>query len=101
MVYLEVPVEGGSGCWSRSRLRSCRVTRHPPHRAGQHPPPGPSPDLDTALDHGNRAVDVLARVASARVTDYARDLLNRLQPWQPGPSVADLTHRIRTELAAA
>ncbi|MGH3752939.1 MAG: hypothetical protein ACRDRP_09620 [Pseudonocardiaceae bacterium] len=61
---------------------------------------GPAPDLDIALDHGNRAIDVLARIASARATDYARDLLTRLQPWQPEPGVADLAHRIRTELAA-
>jgi hypothetical protein len=61
---------------------------------------GPAPDLDVALDHGNRAVDVLARVASTRATDYARDLLDRLQPWWTEPSVVELTHRIHTELAA-
>jgi hypothetical protein len=61
---------------------------------------GPAPDLQRALEHGNHAVDVLARVASARATDYARDLLERLQPWQPEPGVAELAHRIRTELAA-
>jgi hypothetical protein len=61
---------------------------------------GPEPDLHIALDHGDRAVDVLARVASARATAYARDLLERLQPWQPEPGVAELAHRIRTELAA-
>lgn len=62
---------------------------------------GQSPDLEAALDQGNRAVNVLARVASARATDYARDLLDRLQRWKPEPGVADLAHRIRHELTTA
>lgn len=62
---------------------------------------GQHPDLDAALAQGNQAVDVLARVSSARATDYANDLLHRLQPWKPEPGVADLAHRIRTELTAA
>ena len=62
---------------------------------------GRSPDLEAALDQGNRAVDVLARVASARATGYARDLLDRLQRWTPEPGVAELTHRIRRELTTA
>ena len=58
-------------------------------------------DLEAALDQGNRAVDVLACVASARAADYVRDLLDRLQRWKPEPGVADLTHRIRHELTTA
>jgi len=61
---------------------------------------GQSPDLEAALNQGNRAVDVLARVASARAADYARDLLDRLQRWKPESGVADLTHRIRHELTS-
>lgn len=60
---------------------------------------GQSPDLEAAIDQGNRAV--LARVASARAADYVRDLLDRLQRWKPEPGVADLTHRIRRELTTA
>lgn len=62
---------------------------------------GQHPDLEAALTQGNQAVDVLARVASARATDYANDLLQRLQPWKHEPAVTDLAHRIRTELTAA
>lgn len=62
---------------------------------------GPAPDLDVALHHGNRAVDVLTRVASARAADYAHQLAEQLQPWRREPGVADLTHRIHTELGAA
>lgn len=62
---------------------------------------GSHPDLDTALTQGNQAIDVLARVSSTRATDYANDLLHRLQPWKREPGVAHFAHRIRTELTAA
>lgn len=59
---------------------------------------GHHPDLEAALDHGNQAVEVLARISSARATDYAHDLLRRLRPWKREPAVSDLAYRIRTEL---
>lgn len=62
---------------------------------------GPSLDLDAALSHGNHAVDVLARVCSARAADYAHDLLDRMRPWQREAGVVDLSHRIHHELTAA
>jgi hypothetical protein len=62
---------------------------------------GPAPDLDAALHHGNQAIDVLTRVASARAADYAHQLADQLQPWHRQPAVVDLTYRIRTELGAA
>ena len=62
---------------------------------------GSSPDLDAAIHHGDRAIDVLAHIASARAAEYAHQLANQLQPWHHEPGVADLTHRTRTELGAA
>jgi hypothetical protein len=62
---------------------------------------GPAPDLDAALHHGNQAIEILARIASARAVDYAHRLAEQLQPWHREPGVADLTHRINTELTAA
>ncbi|MGH4017481.1 MAG: hypothetical protein ACRDSL_26885 [Pseudonocardiaceae bacterium] len=62
---------------------------------------GQRPNLDAALDQGNRAVDVLTHVSSARAADYARDLLYRLRPWKLEPGVSDLAYRIRTELTPA
>lgn len=59
---------------------------------------GQRPDLDAAVMQGNQAVDVLARVSSARATDYAADLVRRLQPWKHEHGVVDLAHRVQTEL---
>ncbi|GLZ37701.1 sporulation protein [Actinokineospora sp. NBRC 105648] len=61
---------------------------------------GAAPDLAAALHHGNRAVDVLTRVASARAVDYARDLVDRCLPWKDEAGVVDLARRIRTDLTA-
>ena len=58
-------------------------------------------DLDAAVVQGNQALDVLARVSSARARDYAVDLVHRLQPWKHERRVVDLTHRVRTELMTA
>lgn len=62
---------------------------------------GPYPDLEAAIDHGSRGVDVLTQVSSARAIDYAKDLVHRLRPWRSEPAVIHLTHRILTELSAA
>lgn len=61
---------------------------------------GSTPDLDAALAYGNQAINILARVASARAIDYARDLTRRLEPWTTTTNVAALTERVETELAA-
>ncbi len=56
------------------------------------------PDLDLAVQHGHRAVDVLAGVTSARSLDYLNDLLARLNRWRTEPAVRELVHRARIEL---
>ncbi|MDH6118565.1 tetratricopeptide (TPR) repeat protein [Kitasatospora sp. GAS204A] len=58
-------------------------------------------DLDQGLELGNQAVDILARVQSARALDYVRDFTTALSPWKGEARVADFIHRTRTELAMA
>ncbi|MFE2675040.1 hypothetical protein [Streptomyces hygroscopicus] len=42
-------------------------------------------DLDQALDHGDRALALLQRVASARARTYLEDLATALEPWATEP----------------
>lgn len=58
-------------------------------------------DLDAGIDMGNRSIDVLSRVASARARDYVGHIITAMSPWQRDPRVAELTRRARTELSAA
>jgi hypothetical protein len=41
-------------------------------------------DLEHGLDLGNRSVDILARVQSARAKDYVREFTGALAPWRAG-----------------
>ncbi|MFE7120466.1 sporulation protein [Streptomyces sp. NPDC057654] len=58
-------------------------------------------DLDTGLDLGNRSVDILAHVRSARAQDYVREFNAALAPWRREPAVRAFLHRTRTELGIA
>ncbi|MGW5335645.1 sporulation protein [Streptomyces bauhiniae] len=58
-------------------------------------------DLDQGLSLGNRAIDILGRVASARARDYVADVTVALTPWRRERPVGDFTHRARTELTLA
>ncbi|MFD4726268.1 sporulation protein [Streptomyces seoulensis] len=58
-------------------------------------------NLDQGLALGNRAVDILGRVASARARDYVADVAVALTPWRREHPVAEFMHRARTELTLA
>lgn len=58
-------------------------------------------DLDQGLALGNRAIDILGRVASARARDYVGDVTAALVPWNRERPVAEFMHRARTELTLA
>ncbi|MFJ6984043.1 MULTISPECIES: sporulation protein [unclassified Streptomyces] len=58
-------------------------------------------DLDQGLHLGNRSVDILARVRSARAKDYVHEFTTALAPWRREPAVREFTHRARTELGIA
>ncbi|WP_327177478.1 sporulation protein [Streptomyces sp. NBC_01335] len=58
-------------------------------------------DLDQGLALGNRSVDVLARVRSARALDYVGEFSAALTPWRREPAVRAFAHRARTELGVA
>ncbi|MGW4227647.1 sporulation protein [Streptomyces bauhiniae] len=58
-------------------------------------------NLDQGLVLGNRAVDILGRVASARARDYVADVAVALTPWRREHPVAEFMHRARTELTLA
>lgn len=57
--------------------------------------------LDQGLAVGNRAVDILGRVASARARDYVGDVTAALAPWSRERPVAEFLQRARTELTLA
>ncbi|MCU4747570.1 MFS transporter [Streptomyces sp. JH002] len=59
-----------------------------------------SGNLDAAVAVGARAVEVAARISSARTTDYVRDLLHRLAPYGNEPLVKELQEQARPLLAA-
>lgn len=54
-----------------------------------------SGNLDAACAAGTRAVEVAARISSARTNEYVRDLLHRLEPYGDEPRVAELRERAR------
>ncbi|WP_254407030.1 hypothetical protein [Streptomyces sp. GMY02] len=58
-------------------------------------------DLDHGLELGNRSVDILDRVQSARAKDYVREFNTVLAPWRREPAVREFIHRPREELGAA
>ncbi|MFC0866377.1 sporulation protein [Sphaerimonospora cavernae] len=58
-------------------------------------------DLDRALQLGNRSVDILARVASARALDYVREFTTALAPWRREVAVAAFLTRTRKDLGIA
>jgi tetratricopeptide (TPR) repeat protein len=58
-------------------------------------------DLDQGLELGNRSVDILGRVQSARAKDYVREFNTALAPWRREPAVREFIHRTRTELGIA
>ncbi|MFB7273252.1 sporulation protein [Streptomyces sp. NPDC056244] len=55
-------------------------------------------NLDQGLAAGHQAIDLLARVQSARARDYIRSVTTALAPWQKETRTADFIHRARTEL---
>jgi hypothetical protein len=59
-----------------------------------------SGNLDAACEVGARALQVAGRISSARTTDYVRDLLHRLEPYENEPLVKELREQARTLLAA-
>ena len=59
-----------------------------------------SGNLDAACEAGAKAVEVAGRISSARTTDYVRDLLQRLAPYENEPLVKELQERARSVLAA-
>jgi tetratricopeptide (TPR) repeat protein len=58
-------------------------------------------DLDQALDRGHQALEILARVTSARAGRYLRDVTAALEPWAGDPRVRDFTERLDRRLAPA
>lgn len=58
-------------------------------------------DLDQALDFGHRALDILARVTSARAEDYLRAVTAALAPWAADARVRDFTERLDQRLTHA
>jgi hypothetical protein len=59
-----------------------------------------SGNLDAACAVGQRALQVAGRISSARTTDYVRDLLHRLEPYDHEPLVKELREQARSLLAA-
>lgn len=59
-----------------------------------------SGNLDAACEVGAKALRVAGRISSARTTDYVRDLLHRLEPYEHEPLVQELREQARTLLAA-
>jgi hypothetical protein len=59
-----------------------------------------SGNLDAACAAGARAVEVAGRISSARTTDYVRNLLHRLAPYQHEPLVRELQEQARPLLTA-
>jgi hypothetical protein len=59
-----------------------------------------SGNLDAACEVGAKALEVAGRISSARTTDYVRDLLHRLEPYENEPLVKELQEQARSLLAA-
>ena len=59
-----------------------------------------SGNLDACCAAGVKAVEVANRISSARTTEYVRDLLHRLEPYNDEPRVLELRERARPLLAA-
>lgn len=59
-----------------------------------------SGNLDEACAVGTRAVAVAGRISSARTTDYVRDLLHRLEPYENEQVVKELREAARPLLVA-
>jgi hypothetical protein len=59
-----------------------------------------SGNLDAACAAGTRAVAVAGRISSARTTDYVRDLLHRLEPYENEQVVKELREAARPLLVA-
>ncbi|GAA0922900.1 MFS transporter [Streptomyces thermoalcalitolerans] len=59
-----------------------------------------SGNLDAACEQGVRAVEVAGRISSARTTEYVKDLLHRLEPYNDEPRVMELRERARPLLTA-
>ncbi|WP_405583139.1 MFS transporter [Streptomyces sp. NBC_01190] len=59
-----------------------------------------SGNLDACCAAGVKAVEVAGRISSARTTEYVRDLLHRLEPYNDEPRVLELRERARPLLAA-
>jgi hypothetical protein len=59
-----------------------------------------SGNLDAACAVGTRAVAVAGRISSARTTDYVRDLLHRLEPYENEQVVKELREAARPLLVA-
>ncbi|SFD62992.1 hypothetical protein SAMN05421773_12175 [Streptomyces aidingensis] len=57
-------------------------------------------NLEAACEKGARAVEVAGRISSARTTDYVRDLLQRLEPYQNVPQVKQLKEAARPLLVS-
>lgn len=55
-------------------------------------------DLDQALDCGHRALDILARVTSARAENYLRAITTALTPWAADARVRDFTEHLDQRL---
>jgi tetratricopeptide (TPR) repeat protein len=58
-------------------------------------------DLDQALDCGHQALDVLARVTSARAEGHLREVATALAPWAAEPQVSEFTERLEQRLTHA
>jgi hypothetical protein len=58
-------------------------------------------DLDQALDRGRQALEILARVTSARAGRYLRDVAAALEPWAGDSGVRDFTECLDRRLAPA
>jgi hypothetical protein len=59
-----------------------------------------SGNLDACCAAGTKAVEVANRISSARTTEYVRDLLHRLEPYNDDRRVLELRERARPLLAA-
>lgn len=55
-------------------------------------------DLDQALDYAHRALDILARVSSARAENYLRAVTTALMPWADDARVLSFTEHLDQRL---
>ncbi|MER5372629.1 sporulation associated protein [Streptomyces sp. NPDC002553] len=52
-------------------------------------------DLDQALEHGNRALELLQRVESVRARSYLEDVATALEPWAAEPRATAFLQRLK------